>query len=197
MAHMWADWLHHPCRLGGSQRFTAGNVAHKWVDWLHDPCHPWGPLCFKAADEIKSGPDGWATSPLPFGASPTLQRWGQNHKGPKCGQIGYATIAVHGVRNTPNRGSTIKTDAQWVGLATSPLPSTGSRKLHCRGPNHKWPKNGWIGYIASTVQRVPITSDGVPKSEVAHICAHCLHHPCRVGGLKATQRWTRLEVPHM
>ena len=24
VAHKWARWLHHPCRIGGAHRFTAG-----------------------------------------------------------------------------------------------------------------------------------------------------------------------------
>ena len=46
LAHMWAKWLHHPCRLGGPQRSTwptgttmrNGYLAHMWAKWLHHPC---------------------------------------------------------------------------------------------------------------------------------------------------------------
>ena len=30
LAHNWADWLHHPCPLGGPHRFTAGGQQQGW-----------------------------------------------------------------------------------------------------------------------------------------------------------------------
>ena len=30
VAHKWARWLHHPCRLGEAQRFRAGGKNQKW-----------------------------------------------------------------------------------------------------------------------------------------------------------------------
>ena len=59
VAHKWARWLHHTCRLGGAQRFTAGTeseVAHNWADWPHHPCHPEAPQRFRAGDKIRCGP---------------------------------------------------------------------------------------------------------------------------------------------
>ena len=29
VAHNWADWLRHPCRMGGPQRFRAGDKISK------------------------------------------------------------------------------------------------------------------------------------------------------------------------
>ena len=38
VAHLWARWLHNPCRLGGSPPLQSGGqtseVAHKWARWL-------------------------------------------------------------------------------------------------------------------------------------------------------------------
>ena len=31
-------------------------VAHKWAGWLHNPCRLGGPQRFKAGDKISSGP---------------------------------------------------------------------------------------------------------------------------------------------
>ena len=60
VAHKWARWLHHPCRLGDPHRFRASGakseVAHKWARWLHNPCRLGDPLRFKAAGKIRSGP---------------------------------------------------------------------------------------------------------------------------------------------
>ena len=35
---------------------TKSEVAHKWAQWLHNPLPSGGPLCFKAGDKIRSGP---------------------------------------------------------------------------------------------------------------------------------------------
>ena len=88
VAHKWARWLHHPCRLGDPLRFRAGGqnqnwpingqggyitpaasgipsasergakseVAHKWARWLHHPCRLGDPLRFRAGGKIRSGP---------------------------------------------------------------------------------------------------------------------------------------------
>ena len=59
---------------------------------------------------------------MPSRASPTLHRWGQNHKWPTYGRIGYLTHAVRGLLNVSERGK-----------------------------NQKWPTLGRIGYIIPTV----------------------------------------------
>ena len=101
--------------------------------------------------------DGFATSPLPFGGSPTLQSRGQNHKWPTSGRIGYITPAVWGVPNALERGTKSEVAHKWAdwlrhpcrmgvhqrfragdkirggpqvdGMATSPLPYGGSPTL--------------------------------------------------------------------
>ena len=60
VVHLWAKWLHNPCRLGEPHLFTAGDkkseVAHKWARWLHNPCRLGEPLRFRAGGRISSGP---------------------------------------------------------------------------------------------------------------------------------------------
>ena len=89
--HMWVDWLHHPCRLGARQRFRVG-------------------------DKIRSGPHvgGWATSPLPSGGSPTLQRARQNQKWPTCGQISYITPTDWAIPNTSEKGTKSQVAHMWA-----------------------------------------------------------------------------------
>ena len=70
MARKWADWLHHPERVGDHQRLGAGDkkqVAHKWAGCLHHPCHLTRPQLPRAEDKIRSSLQvgGLATSPLP------------------------------------------------------------------------------------------------------------------------------------
>ena len=59
-AHLWARWLHKPCRLGHPLRFRGGGgiskVAHLWARWLHNLCRLGDPLRFGAGDIIRSGP---------------------------------------------------------------------------------------------------------------------------------------------
>ena len=64
-----------------SQRETKSEVPHKWAWWLdHSLFLGGGPQCFGAGDEITNGPQVGlvATSPLPFGGSPTFHSQGQN-----------------------------------------------------------------------------------------------------------------------
>ena len=117
VAHLWAKWLCHPCRLGDPLRFIAGGktrsgplvgkvamgveseVAHLWAKWLRHPCRLRDPHRCKAGGEIRSGPlvGKVATSPLPSRGSPPLQSGGEYHKCPTCGQSGYVTPAVSGI----------------------------------------------------------------------------------------------------
>ena len=88
VAHKWADWLGHPCRLGGSPTPHCWGepgdklvVGRKWVDWPRNPCH----MVFRqgrAWDDIGSGPQvgGLAMSPLLSGRSPTLHSGGTKSK---------------------------------------------------------------------------------------------------------------------
>ena len=90
VGHLWARWLHNPCRLGEPLRFRAGGggenqkwptsvhggyitppvsgipsapergteseVAHLWARWLHNPCRLGERLRFRAGGRIKSDP---------------------------------------------------------------------------------------------------------------------------------------------
>ena len=60
VAHTWAMWLHHRCRLGDPHGFRAGGVksevAHKWARWLHHHCRLGDPHGFRAGGKIRSGP---------------------------------------------------------------------------------------------------------------------------------------------
>ena len=113
VAHLWATWLHHPCRIGAPHRFRAGGkirsgpiigkvatsplpsrgspplesgegggeseVAHKWAKWLRHSCRLGDPQRFRAGGKIRSGPavGKVAMSPLPSRGSPPLQSGGR------------------------------------------------------------------------------------------------------------------------
>ena len=85
-----------------SERGARSEVAHLWAKWLRHPCRLRDPLRFRAGGKIKSGPQVGkvATSPLPSRGSPPLQSGGQNQKWPNYRQSGYFTPAVSGVPTT-------------------------------------------------------------------------------------------------
>ena len=188
VAYLWAKWLRHPCRLGDPNRFRAGGKIRR------------GPLVSKMA-----------TSPLPSRGSPPLQSGGQNQTWPTCGQNGYVTPAVSGIPAASERGAKSEVADLWakwlpypcrlgdphrfrpggkirsgpqVGkVATSPLPSRGSPPLQSGGQNQKWPTCGQNGYVTPAVSGIPAASERGAKSEVAHLWAKWLRHPCRLGDL--------------
>ena len=194
-----------------AERGAKSEVAHLWAQWL---CHPYrlgDPLRCRAGSKIRSGPlvGKVATSPLPSRASPPLQSGGQNQKWPTCGHSGYVTPAVSGIPTAAERGAKSEVAhlwAQWlchpyrlgdplrcraggkirsgplVGkVATSPLPSRGSRLLQSRGQNQKWPTSGHSGYVTPTVSGIPSAAKRGAKSKLAHKWAKWLRHHCHLG----------------
>ena len=194
-----------------SERGAKAEVAHKWAKWLPHPCRIGDPHRFRAGGKIRSGPQVGkvATSPLPYRGSPPLQSGGQNQKWPTSGQSGYLTLAVSGIPTASERGTKSEVAHKWakwlphpcrigdphrfraggkirsgpqVGkVATSPLPYRGSPPLQSGGQNQKWPTSGQSGYLTPAVSGIPTASERGVKSEVAHKWAKWLPHPCRVG----------------
>ena len=271
VAHLWARWLRHPCPLGFPQRFRAqgkirrgprvgkvatsplpswgspplqsagqnqkwptcgqsgyvtpagsgiptaaergakSEVAHLWAKWLRHPCRLGDPHRCGAGEKIRSSPlvGKLATSPLPSRGSPQLQSEGENQSRPTCGQGGYVTPAVSGFPTAAEQGAKSEVAHLWarwlrhpcrlgdpyrcraggkirsgppVGkVATSPLPSRGSPALQSGGENQKWPTCGQGGYVTPAVSGIPTAAERGAKSEVAHLCTRWLRHPCRLG----------------
>ena len=82
-----------------AQRGAKSEVAHKWANWLPHPCRIGDPHRCRAGGKVRSGPQGGklSTSPLPYRGSPPLQSGGQSEKWPTSGQNGYLTPAVSGI----------------------------------------------------------------------------------------------------
>ena len=67
-------------------------------------------------------------------------------------------------------------------VATSPLPSRGYPPLQSGGQNQKWPTCGQSDYVTPAVSGIPTAAErGGGESEVAHLWAKWLRHPCRLG----------------
>ena len=166
-----------------SERGAKSEVAHKWAKWLPHPCRIGDPHRFRARGRIRSGPQVGkvATSPLPYRGSPPLQSGGQNQKWPTSGQRGYLTPAVSGIPTASERGAKIRSGPQVGEMATSPLPYRGSPPLQSGGQNQKWPTSGQSGYLTPAVSGIPTASERGAESEVAHKWAKWLPHPCRIG----------------
>ena len=186
-------------------------VAHKWANWLPHPCRIGDPHRCRAGGKIRSGPQvgKLATSPLPYRGAPPLQSGGQNQKWPTSGQIGYLTPAVSGIPTVAERGAKSEVAHKWANwlphpcrireprrfkaggkiscgpqvgkLATSSLPYRGAPPLQSGGQNQKWPTSGQIGYLTPAVFGSPTAAERGAKSEVAHKWANWLPHPCRIG----------------
>ena len=194
-----------------SERGAKSEVAHKWAKWLSHPCRLGNPDRCRAGGKIISGPlvGKMATSPLPSRGSPPLQSGGQNQKWPTSRQNGYVTPAVSGIPTASERGAKSEVAHLWaewlrhpcrlgdphrfraggkirsglqVGkMATSPLPSRGSPPLQSGGQYQKWPTCGQNGYVTPAVSGIPTASQRGAVSEVAHLWAKWLRHPCRLG----------------
>ena len=217
VAHLCANGLRHPCRLGDPQRFRAGGkitngplvgkvatsplpsrgspppqsgrgakseVAHLWAKWLRHPCRLGDPHRFRAGGKIRSGPlvGKVATSPLPSRGSPPLQSGGQNQKWPTCGQSGYVTPAVSGIPSALERGAKSEVAHLWARWLRHPCHLGDPLRLRAGGgQNQKWPTCGQSGYVTLAASGIPTASERGAKSEVAHLWARWLRHPCRLG----------------
>ena len=157
VAHKWAKWLRHPCRLGDPHRCRAGGEIRSGPlvgKVATSPLPSRGSPPLQSGGKIRSGPlvGKVATSPLPSQGSPPLQSGGRNQKWPTYGQSGYVTPAVSGIPTAAERGK-----------------------------NQKWPTCGQSGYVTPAVSGDPHRCKAGGKSEVAHLCAKGLRHPCRLG----------------
>ena len=157
-------------------------VAHKWAKWVRHPCRLEDPHPFRAGGEITSGPQVGkvATSTLPFWGSPPLQSGGQNQKWPTCGQSGYVTPTVSGIPTATGRGGKSEVALKWAKWLRHPSRLGDPHRFRAGGGNQKWPTSGQSGYVTPAVSGIPTASERGGKSEVAHLWAKWLRHPCRL-----------------
>ena len=158
MAHKWAKWLPHPCRIGDPHRFRAGGKIRN------------GPQVGKAA-----------TSPLPYRGSTPLQSGGQNEKWPTRGQSGYLTHAVSGIPTTSERGAKSEMAHKWAKWLPHPCRIGDPHRFRAGGKMRSGPQVGKVATSALPYRGSPPLESGGAKSEVVHKWAKWLPHPCGIG----------------
>ena len=118
------------------KRGTISEVAHKWADWLCHPCRLEGAQLFSAGDKMSSGPQvgGLATSPMPSGGAQRLNAGDKIKSGLQVaglgtsrlacegtsGGIGYVTPAPWGVPKALVRGTKSKVAHKWANWLRHP-----------------------------------------------------------------------------
>ena len=135
VAHKWARWLYHPCRLGDPHRFKAGGQNQKW------PTSGQGGYITPASSGITSASERGAESEV-------AQKWARWLRNPCC-------------LGDPHRlrpGGKIRSGPQLGKVATPPLPPRGSPPLQSGGQNQKWPTSGQGGYITPAALGIPTAS---------------------------------------
>ena len=189
MAHLWAKWLRQPCRLGDPHCCRArvkSKIAHLWAKWLRHPCRLGDPHRIRAGREIRNGSlvGKVPTSPLPSRGCPPLQSGG--------GESEVAHLWAKWLRHPchlgdPHRfkaGGKIRSGPLVGKVGTSPLPSRGSPPLQSGGEITSGPLMGKVATSPLPSRGSPgisTASERVGKSEVAHLWAKWLLHPCRLG----------------
>ena len=141
------------------------------------------PLQSGGGGGIRSGPlvGKVATSPLPSRGSPLLQSGGQNQKWPTSGQSGYVIPAVPGIPTALERGGKSEVAHKWAKWLRHPCRLGHPHRCRAAGGKQKWPTCGQSGYVTPAVLGIPTASEWGAKSEVAHLWAKWLRHPCRLG----------------
>ena len=99
-----------------SEQGAKSEVAHTWARWQYHPCRLGDPHRFRAGGKIRSGPymGKVAISPLPPQGSPPFQSRGQNQKWPIHGQGGYINPAASGIPTASERGAKSEVAHLWA-----------------------------------------------------------------------------------
>ena len=157
VAHKWARWLRHPCRLGGSP-LQSGGQNQKW------------PI---------NGQGGYVTPPA--SGIPSASGRGANQKWPINGQGGYITPAASGIPEASERGAKSEVAHLWARWLHHPGRLGDPIRFQVRGAKsevaHKWARCLFHPCRLGD----PLRFGRGAKSEVAHKWARWLRHPSRLG----------------
>ena len=201
VAHKWANWLPHSCRIGEPHRLRAGaesEVAHKWANWLPRPCRFGEPLRLRAGGKIRSGPQvgELATSPLPYrGASPP-QSGGQNQKSPTSGQIGYLTHAVSGSPTALERGAKSEGAHKWANWLPHPSRIGEPHRLRAGGKIRSGPQVGELATSPLPYRAAPPPQSGGQNQKWPTSGRIGYLTPAISGSPTASERGAKSEMAH-
>ena len=211
--HKWAEFLHHPCVVGGPQ--TRGQSQR---------CPTSGQNCYitpafsgvpKQGDKVKGAPQVGriATSPLRSWGSPNKgtkskvpHKWaellhhpcilggpqtrGQSQRCPTSGQNFYINPASRG---SPNKGTKSKVPHKWAELLHHPCVLGGPQT---RGQSQRWPTSGHNCYITRAFSGVPKQGDKVKGApQVGRIATSPLRSwgsPSKGTKSKVAHKWAEL-----
>ena len=132
-----------PAALGipiASKWGAKSEVAHTWARWLHHPCRLRDPRRCRAGGEISSRPTsgqrGYIT-PAASGIPTALERGTKSEVAHKWARWLHHPCCI----GDPQRfkvGGKIRSGPYMGKVATSPVPSPGSPPLQSGGQNQKW-----------------------------------------------------------
>ena len=134
-----------------SERGAQSEMAHKWAKWLPHPCRIGDPHRFRAGGTIRSGPQVGkvATSPLPYRGSPPLQSGGHNQKWPTSGQSGYLTPTISGIPTASERGAQSEVAHRWAKWLPHPCRIGDPHRFRAGGKIRSGPQVGKVAFFYS------------------------------------------------
>ena len=158
VAHMWAGWLHKPCRLGGAP-LRSREHNQRWRT---------------------SGPGG-CIIPTASGVPPASQRGGRTTSGPLVGRVAALSLLPRGVPTASERGRELKVAHKWAGWLHNPCCLGGPHRLGAGSKITSGPQVGRVAALSLPPGGSPPLLSGVAESQVAHKWAGWLHYPCCLG----------------
>ena len=140
---------------------------------------------------------------------------GGNQKWPTCGQSGYVTPAVSGIPTAAKRaGGKSEVAHLWAKWLCHPCRLEDSHRCRAGGEMRSGPQVGKVATSPLPSRACALLQSGGGGSEVPHLWAMWLRHPCRLGdphrsragmggGSEVAQKWAnwlrhpcRLGDPH-
>ena len=137
MAHKWAKWLRHPCRLGDPNRFRAGEQNQKWRT---------------------SGQNGYVT-PAVSGIPTASRRGDKMRSGPQVGKMTTPPLPSRGSPPLQSGGSKSEVAHKWAKWLRHPCRLGDSHRFKAGGQNQKWRTSGQNGYVTPAVSGIPSASE--------------------------------------
>ena len=200
VAHKWANWLPHPCRIGEPHRFRAGGKIRSGpqVGRPPHPCRIGEPHRFRAGGKTRSGPQvgKLATSPLPHRGAPPLRSGGQNQKWPTSGQLGYLTPAVSGSPTAAERGAKSEVAHKWANWLPHPCRIGEPHRCRAGGKIRSGPQVGNLATSLLPYRGAPQLQSG-GQNQKWPTCGQIGYLTPAVSGIpSAAERGAKSEVAH-